>query len=211
MVLTSSAPTISSGGSAVLTATVTAGSGTRTPTGLVQFTLGGTVLGSAALSGSAGTSTATLTLFGAQLTGATNTIQASYTGSPIFSASSATATVSLGTPTMSAVNLSVTPNPVYQTAPDASGATFSFTIQLQETAGVSTTLTGFTFDGISFAGSIAKFFGSTTLAAHGTLTGTLKAGNIPVPATVPIVFTGRDASGAAWSQQIAVQFLPPQR
>jgi subtilase family serine protease len=211
MVLTSSAPTISSGGSAVLTATVTAGSGTRTPTGLVQFTLGGTVLGSAALSGSAGTSTATLTLFGAQLAAPNNTIQASYAGSPIFSASSATATVSLGTPTMSAETVSVTPNPVYQTAPDANGATFSFTIQLQETAGVSTTLTGFTFDGISFAGSIAKFFGSTTLAAHGTLTGTLKAGNIPVPATVPIVFTGRDASGAAWSQQIAVPFLPPQQ
>jgi hypothetical protein len=112
---------------------------------------------------------------------------------------------------MSAETVSVTPNPVYQTAPDASGATFSFTVQLQETAGVSTILTGFTFDGISFAGSIAKFFGSTTLAAHGTLTGTLKAGNIPVPATVPIVFTGRDASGAAWSQQIAVQFLPPQQ
>ena len=210
MVLTSSAPTISSGGSAVLTATVTAGSGTRTPTGLVQFTLGGTVLGSAALSGSGATSTATLTLFGAQLTAPDNTIQASYAGSPIFSASSATATVSLGTPAMSAVTLSVTPNPVYQTAPDASGATFSFTIQLQETAGVSTTLTGFTFDGISFAGSIAKFFGSTTLPAHGTLSATLKAGNIPVPATVPIVFTGRDASGAAWSQQIAVQFLPQQ-
>jgi len=211
MVLTSSAATISTGGSAVLTATVAAGSGTRTPTGLVQFTLGGTVLGSAALSGSGATSTATLTLFGAQLTGATNTIQASYGGSPIFSASSATATVSLGTPTMSAVTLSVTPNPVYQTAPDASGATFSFTIQLQETAGVSTTLTGFTFDGISFAGSIASFFGSTALPAHGTLSATLKAGNIPVPATVSIVFTGRDASGAAWSQQIAVQFLPPQQ
>jgi hypothetical protein len=38
----------------------------------------------------------------------------------------------------------------------------------------------------------------------------LKAGNLAVPATVPIVFTGRDASGAAWSQQINVQFLPAQ-
>ena len=208
MVLTSSAPTISSGGSAVLTATVTAGSGTRTPTGLVQLTLGGAVLGSAPLLGSGGTAAATLTVFGAQLLPATNTIQASYTGSPIFSASLATTTVTLGTPTMSAVTLSVTPNPAYQTVPDASGATFSFTIQLQETAGVSTTLTGFTFDGISFAGSIANFFGSTTLPAHGTLTATLKAGNIPVPATVPIVFTGRDASGATWSQQIVVSFLP---
>jgi hypothetical protein len=43
------------------------------------------------------------------------------------------------------------------------------------------------------------------------LSATLKAGNITVPATVPIVFTGRDASGAAWSRQIAVQFLPTQQ
>jgi len=210
MILTPSAATISTGGSAVLTATVTAGSGTRTPTGPVQFTLGGTVLGSAELSGSGATSTATLTLFGAQLTAASNTIEASYAGSPIFSASSATTKLTLGTPAISAVTLSVTPNPVYRTAPDANGATFSFTIQLQETAGVSTTLTGFTFDGMSFAPSIAKFFGSTTLPADGKLTATLKAGNLAVPATVPIVFTGRDASGAAWSQQINVQFLPAQ-
>jgi hypothetical protein len=43
------------------------------------------------------------------------------------------------------------------------------------------------------------------------LSATLKVGNIPVPATVPIVFTGRDASGAAWSQEIPVQFLPAQQ
>ena len=45
----------------------------------------------------------------------------------------------------------MTPNPVYQQAPDANGATFSFTIQLNETAGVATTVTGFTFDGVSYA------------------------------------------------------------
>ena len=115
MVLTASATTVSSSGSAVLNAAVTAGSGTRTPTGLVQFTLGGTALGSAALSGSGATATASLTLFGGQLTGPNNTIQASYGGSPLFSGSSATATVSLGTPAMSAVTLSLTPDPVYQT------------------------------------------------------------------------------------------------
>ncbi len=210
MTLTSSAATIPSGGSAVLTATVSAASGARTPTGQVQFTLGGNSLGSATLAGSGGTSTASLTVFGAQLLGANNTIQASYAGSPIFSASSATATLSLGAPAASAVTVSVNPNPVYQQAPDANGATFSFTVTLQETAGVSTTLTGFTFDGMSFAGSIAKFFGSTTLPAHGTLTGTLKAGNIAAPSSVALVFTGRDGSGASWSQETVVPFLPGQ-
>ena len=211
MTLTSSAATISAGGSAVLTATVTAAGGTRTPAGNVQFTMGGSVLGSAALSGSGSTATASLTVFGAQLPAANNTIEASYSGSPIFSASSATAALSLGTPATSAVTVTVTPNPVYQQPPDANGATFSFTVQLQETAGVSTTLTGFTFDGVAFSGSIASFFGTTALAAHGTLSANLKAGNITVPATIPIVFTGRDASGASWSQQLAVPFLPAQQ
>ncbi len=102
----------------------------------------------------------------------------------------------------------MTPNPVYQQAPDANGATFSFTIQLNETAGVDTTVTGFTFGGVSYAASIAQFFGSTTLPAHGTLSANLQAANIAVPSTVVMVFTGRDASGATWTQQIAVPFLP---
>ena len=104
----------------------------------------------------------------------------------------------------------MTPNPVVQQAPDANGATFVFAVTLQETAGVATTLTGFTFDGMSFGGSLAKFFGSTTLPALGTLTATLHAGNIVAPAMVVVVFTGRDASGAAWSQQAIVPFMPAQ-
>jgi hypothetical protein len=102
----------------------------------------------------------------------------------------------------------VSPNPVHQQAPDSNGATFDFTIQLKETAGVSTTLTGFTFDGVSFSNSIASFFGSATLPAHGSLSANLKAGNIPVPSSVLAVFTGRDASGAAWSQQLSISFVP---
>jgi len=80
---------------------------------------------------------------------------------------------------------------------------------LNETAGVATTVTGFTFDGVSYAGSIAEFFGSATLPAHGTLSANLTAGNIAVPASVEIVFSGRDASGAGWTRQVAVSFLPP--
>ena len=209
MTLTASPATIPAGGSSVLTATVTAASGSRPLTGQVTFTLGGNSLGSATLSGSGETAAAAITVFGGQLLAANNTIQAYYEGSPIFTASSATTTLGLGAPAAtSAVTASVTPNPVYQQAPDANGATFSFTVQLQETAGVSTTLTGFTFDGMSFGRSLASFFGSSTLPAHGTLTANLKAGNIPVPSSVVLVFTGKDASGAAWSQQIVVPFLP---
>jgi subtilase family serine protease len=198
-------------GSATLTAAVTAAGGTRSPTGWVSFTVGGASVGSAPLSGSGGTATASITVFGAQLSSAANTVQAEYSGSPTFSSSSAAGSLSLGTPTAtSKVTLSVTPDPVYQHAPDASGATFSFTIQLAETAGVDTTLTGFTFSGVSYAASIAKFFGGSALPAHGTITANLKAANISVPASEVMVFSGRDASGATWTQQITVPFLPQQ-
>ncbi len=200
---------VSAGGSAVATATVKAASGTTTPSGPVSFTLGTTSLGTATLSGSGGTATASIKVFGSQLLAANNTVQAFYGGGPSFGSSSAAASISSGAPSAtSLVTVSVTPDPVYQQAPDANGATFSFTIQLTETAGVATTLTGFTFDGVSFAGSIAGFFGSINLPVDGTLTANLKAGNIPVPSTVTMVFAGRDASGAAWTQQIAVPFLP---
>jgi len=207
--VTANPSTITPGGSAVLTATVQAASGARTPTGQVEFTIGDNSFGGAMLAGSGGTATASLTVFGGQLLAASNPVRASYLGSPLFSPSSGTATLSLGAPAAtSQVALSVTPNPVHQQAPNANGATFFFTLQLKETAGVATTLTGFTFDGLSYTGSIAPLFGSTTLAAHGTLSANLQAGNVPVPSTVTIVFTGRDASGAAWTQQIAVPFLP---
>jgi subtilase family serine protease len=207
--LTASPAIILASGSTVLTATVKAASGATSPTGTVSFTLGGNSLGAATLSGSGGTATASITVFGGQLSAANNTVQAYYGGSPAFSSSSAGATLSLGTPTAtSAVTLSVTPNPVHQQAPNANGATFLFTIQLNETAGVGTTVTGFTFGGVSYAAAIAGLFGSTTLPAHGTLSASLQAANIAVPSSVPVVFTGRDASGAMWTQQIAVSFLP---
>jgi subtilase family serine protease len=208
--LTASPAIILAGGSTVLTAAVKAASGATSPTGPVSFTLGNLSLGAATLSGSGATATASITVFGGQLLAANNMVQAYYGGSPTFSSSSAAATLSLGTPTAaSAVALSETPNPVYQQAPDANGATFSFTVSLNETAGVATTVTGFTFDGVSYAGSIANFFGSTALPAHGTLSSSLKVGNIAVPSSVVMLFTGRDASGAAWTRQIAVPFLPP--
>ena len=201
--------TILPNGSAVLTATVQATSGARSPAGPVTFTAGDNSLGAAALSGSGGTATASITVFGSQLPAASNPLEVYYAGSPLFSPSSASATLNVGAPAAtSAVALSETPNPVYRQAPNANGATFFFTVQLRETAGVATTVTGFTFDGVSYAGSIAALFGSASLPAHGTLSANLKAGNVPAPSMVTMVFSGRDASGAAWTQQIAAPFLP---
>jgi subtilase family serine protease len=209
MTLAANPSTVAATGSTVLTATVKASSGSASPTGSVTFTLGGNTLGTTALSGSGGTATASITIYGGQLTGASNTVQAYYGGSPAFGASSATATIVVATPAaVAAVVASVTPNPVYQQTALANGATFVFSIHLNETAGVATTVTGFNFDGVDFSSSIAAFFGGTSLPANGSLTAKLNAGNVPVPASVPMVFTGRDASGAMWTERIAVQFLP---
>ena len=72
-----------------LTATVAAANGT-TPSGSVSFSIAGTSLGSAALTGSAGTATATLAVNGLLLPVGTGTITATYN-----SASSASVTVSV--------------------------------------------------------------------------------------------------------------------
>jgi subtilase family serine protease len=201
--------TIMPDGSTVVTATVKASSGAKPPTGLISFTLGSNSLGVATLAGSGATATASIAVFGGQLPEANNTIQANYQGSPTFTPSAAAVTVSVGTPSAaSVVAVSVTPDPVYQQAPAANGATFFFTIKLNETAGVNTTLTGFIFNGVSYTAWIPALFGSVALPAHGVLSAALQAGNIAVPSSVAMVFSGRDASGAAWTQQIAVPFLP---
>jgi hypothetical protein len=73
---------------------------------------------------------------------------------------------------------------------------------------VSTTVTGFTFNGVSYAAWVSELFGSATLPAHGALSANLQAGNIAAPSSAVMVFSGRDASGAAWSRQFALPLLP---
>jgi len=72
-----------------LTATVASTDGT-TPSGSIVFSIAGTSLGSAALTGSAGTATATLAVNGLQLPAGSGTITATYNG-----ANSASVTVSV--------------------------------------------------------------------------------------------------------------------
>jgi uncharacterized protein (TIGR03437 family) len=110
----------------------------------------------------------------------------------------------------SAVSVSVAPNPVYQTPADSQGYQWVFSVQLTETAGVATTLTGFTNNGIIDTSSIASYFGSTSLPANGTLTAELGFKTLAVPLTETFAFTGTDASGRTWTQQASAQFLPAQ-
>ena len=194
-----------------ITATVKANTGTSTPTGSVSFSLGSATLGSANLSGSAGTASAAITLAGNQLAAGSNKILVSFAGTTGFSPSSTTVTVTVTVPTTaSAVIPSVAPNPVYQQQQDADGYSWFYTVTLTEIAGVPTTLTGFSIDGVDYSSSIASFFGSANLPAKGTLSADLRSQLDSVPANLIFAFSGTDSGGAKWNQQISVPFYGPQ-
>jgi uncharacterized protein (TIGR03437 family) len=192
----------------VLTATVANTTGGATPTGSVTFAVGSAVLGSVALNGSG---SASVTVYGSQLAVGSNKITASYGGSNNFNPSSSSVTVTVTLPTAnSAIIPSVVPNPVYQQTADAQGYSWFYTVRLAEIAGVATTLTGFSIDGADYSASIASFFGSTAIPAHGTLSAAMRSMGLKVPANRVFLFSGKDSSGAAWSQQITVSFFGQQ-
>jgi uncharacterized protein (TIGR03437 family) len=198
-------------GSSVLTATVKATSGTTSPTGSVSFTVNKIALGTANLTGSGGTATATLTVFGTQLTVGANAITASYGGNAGFNASAGSVTVTVSLPTAtSAVVPSVVPSPVYQQATDADGYSWFFTVRLSEVAGVATTLTDFTYAGQSLASEIKNFFGTASIPARGTISAALRIRNLTVPTTIVLGFSGVDGGGQKWTQQISVPFFGKQ-
>src|SRR5579863_3372874 len=210
--LSANPSSISVNGKTVLTATVKTTSGTGTPAGTVSFNWNTTSLGTATLSGSGGSATASITVYGSVFAAAlgNESISAYYGGSGSFTAASTSLTLSVSQATTgSAVVPSVVPDPVYQQAPDAQGYSYFYTVRLTETAGVATTLTGFTISGQDYSNSIASFFGSSSIQARGTLSSNLRT-SLTSPGNVVFGFSGQDASGAQWSQQITVPFLPKQ-
>jgi uncharacterized protein (TIGR03437 family) len=107
-------------------------------------------------------------------------------------------------PTGSAIVVTANPNPVYQQTADAQGNQWFTKITLTEEAGVATTLTGFTINGAS--SGVASNFSSAAIPALSSISALVKFANLSVPSVVVFGFTGRDASGAMWSQQISVPF-----
>ena len=95
--LTANPATIGSGGSTLLTATVTAASGGAVPSGNVNFTVNGTALGTVGLTGATSVATASLQVSSTQLAAGANLITAAYAGNSLVSASSGTVTVTVTT------------------------------------------------------------------------------------------------------------------
>jgi uncharacterized protein (TIGR03437 family) len=101
---------------------------------------------------------------------------------------------------------SCTPNPVYEQQPDAEGYSWFYTVILTEKAGVGTNLTGFTFNGADYSSKIVDYFGSSTLPGNSTIAANLEAKDLTGPTNVGFGFTGVDAGGRQWSQQLSVPF-----
>jgi uncharacterized protein (TIGR03437 family) len=187
-----------------LIATVTAGSGSAAPTGSVAFVVNGISAGTASLTGSGNTATATVSVSGTTLALGNGMVSALYSGDGVFTGSAGSATVSIQVPTTtgSYVVPFVNPSP----APPA-GNEWPYTVGLTEIAGVSTTLTSFTVNG---ATQSLNSWSSTKIPAHGTVFALLEAG---LGATAPInrtfAFGGTDANGQKWTQQIVISFTAP--
>ncbi|MBV9768067.1 MAG: S8 family serine peptidase [Bryobacterales bacterium] len=112
-------------------------------------------------------------------------------------------------PTASAVVPSIDNNPVFETPANGSGDRWSYTITLTEEAGVGTTLTGFTINGQPQ--DITAVFGTITIPPDGSLTSKgLGFSTLAVPTNVVFGFTGVDASGTQWSEQLTIPFDGPQ-
>jgi uncharacterized protein (TIGR03437 family) len=192
-------------GSAQLTATVTPVGSSGTPTGTVSFIFKGTSLGATTLSNSG---TASVTVYGSQLPTGSDVITANYSGSNSFNASTGSVTINVSVPSgSSAVIPTANPNPVYQQKTDADGYSWFLTLRLTEVAGVSTSFTGFSFNGGDYSSAITSFFGSSSIPARGTLSAAVRIKALTVPTVGMFGFSGVDGSGTHWSQQLSVPFF----
>jgi uncharacterized protein (TIGR03437 family) len=192
-----------------LTAAVVAVTGTAIPTGTVSFVAAGVALGTAALTHINGVPLASVSFPAWILGPGSGSVDAVYSGDATFSSGSASVPLRISNPVgASAIEVSLSANPVYAAPPDAQGLSWQTVVSLTEVAGVPSTLTGFTINGQ--AQSLAQFFPSTSIPANGKLTASIVLRNLAVPLTSVFGFTGIDSAGNTWTRQLPVSFLGPQ-
>ncbi len=184
-----------------LSATVSAGSGGTVPTGSVTFVVNGTAAGTASLAASGSTARASINVTGAALAVGNGAVSALYSGDGIFTGSGGSTRVSIQPPTTSGSYIVPFLNP--SSVPPAANE-WPYVVGLTEIAGVSTTLTGFTINGATQ--NLSEWTG-TQIPARGTVFASLiglLGSTAPMNRT--FVFTGADANGLKWTQQIVVLF-----
>jgi uncharacterized protein (TIGR03437 family) len=212
---------ISASGSVRLTITVTPTAGSAVPAGTVYANLSNTTVPNSKLPGELPLGTAALKagaaavqIYGGQLNADANTITVTYDGNAQFNGSSTTIMVNVSVPAAnSAVVLSVSPyygfgpyEPIGQ-QPPFEGFKWLLYLQLTDVAEVATNLTGLSINGTKESSQIAALFGSTVLPPKRTLHA-FWGMNVPTtPVTIPVIFSGQDASGFQWTTEVQVTLV----
>jgi uncharacterized protein (TIGR03437 family) len=181
--------------------------GSSSPTGAVQFSVGGVPLGSTLLTARSGQLGADFS-FPAYLAGGTGTfaLVAQYSGDASFSGGGATKNFQVTVPIGASAIIPGAPSTVWPLLADAQGLSWQTTLTLREAAGVPAQITGFTIDGI--AQPLAQYYPSPQIPASTTVSATVIFRNITAPSTRNFGFTGVDAGGQSWSRQILVNYFP---
>ena len=107
-------------------------------------------------------------------------------------------------PGSSAVVVTANPSPVDEQPANSQGDRWTTTLTVTDEAGVGTTLTGFTINGV--ATNVSSSFSSATIPPHGSVKAAIQFTSLTVPVLMTFGFTGADASGSAWSRQLSVPF-----
>jgi uncharacterized protein (TIGR03437 family) len=187
-----------------LVATIAPASGNSgsAPTGTVVFLADDATIGSATVMSSGGNATATLTVSGVVIASGSS-VWALYTGDAVFAASSGSTPVVLVPSSGSLVVPSVTPNPVNELL-----GSWPVMLTLTEKAGISTTITSITIGGQHYPPNL---LGTALIPANGTLSLTFSPPVVNPPTDQVFSFSGMDANGLSWTQQLTVSFLPATR
>ena len=192
----------------VVIATLTVTGTDAVPTGTVDFSIGGTALGSATLTpGSGNTSMATLSLPVGTFVAGTYVLVAQYSGNAIFNGGGATANIQITVPPNASAITLTAPVQVWPATPaDPQGVLYQTTLTLRERAGVPAVVTGFTIDGV--VQNVSQYFPTTAIPANTNLSITVTLKNLLAPATKTFGITGIDAAGVVWKRQATVTYFP---
>jgi uncharacterized protein (TIGR03437 family) len=188
---------------AVKLTAVVKGDGKVAPTGTVVFLANDVTVGSAPLVSGPDGASASVTVGAALLVAGSGPVTAWYGGDGVYSNSGGTAAVTLKVSAAGSLVVPfVTPNPI----PQNSAGQWIFTLGLTEKAGVPTRITGLTIGGQDALNLISALNNGNVPAKSTVQTGVASPPLSSLPADRVIVFSGQDADGTKWTQQITATF-----
>jgi uncharacterized protein (TIGR03437 family) len=178
-----------------------------TPTGRVEFSVGGVPLGSAELAARPGQGQAADISFPIYQLGGTGSIAlaAQYSGDAVFNAGGATRVLTVTAPTGAAAITVSYPNTVWPTFPDAQGPGWQTRITLRDVGNTASIVTLFRIDGEDQP--LAKYFPSPAIPANGSVLVNVMFRKLTTPMLRKFEFFGVDAGGRTWSRAVEVNYL----